>query len=136
MPAAADLVTYLDPLLAGYTAGVNLFKGPPPEDPDVCICVQQYGGEAAEDRVMAPSLQAPGIEVAHVQITVRNPSQSAAEADALLVHGLLDNYGPGQLSGRTYFNIESIDGEPYSLGQDANLLWEIVANYRVQKGRG
>lgn len=134
MPVQADLVAYLDALIA-ETAGTDLFEGPMPEFPDSCIAVTHYGGEAALDRVMGPSLNPPGVEVPHVQVMVRNPVMATAKARADAVHALLDGFN-GTLSGRTYFNVESLDGEPFSLAQDQSFRWRWVANYRIQKARG
>jgi len=134
MPVQADLVAYLDALIT-ETAGTDLFEGPMPELPDACIAVAHYGGEPAEDRVMGPSLTAPGVEVNRVQIMVRNPVMDTGKGRADAVHALVDGLS-GTLSGRTYFNVESLDGEPYCIGQDAEARWRWVSNYRVEKARG
>lgn len=136
MPVAEALIAYLDPLVASVAAGVSLFKGPMPELPDVCVAITHYGGESALDRTMGPSLQVPGAEVPHVQVMVRHTSNATAQSLATAIHALLDGYGPATLSGVTYHNIESLDGEPSTLGQDLNQRWRYVANYRVTKGRG
>ncbi len=134
MPVEADLVTYLDTQLS-ETAGTNLFEGPMPELPAACMAITHYGGEAAEDRIMGPSLTPPGIEVPHVQVMTRSSAKATARTRAFAAHAVLDGFA-GTLSGRAYFNIESIDGEPYCLGQDDNHLWQYVCNYRVEKVRG
>ncbi len=134
MAADADLVTYLDPLIA-ETAGTDLFVGPMPELPDACVALTQYGGEPAEDRVMGPSLTAPGVEVDMVQVMVRNASLATARTRAAAIHALLDGFN-GTISGRTYFNVESQNSEFFSLGQDMNLRWSLTSNYRVEKARG
>lgn len=134
MPVQADIVSYLDPLIA-ETAGTDLFEGPMPESPDNAIAITHYGGEPAEDRVMSASLTAPGIEVPHVQVMVRNTAMATAQTRAAAVHALLDGFF-GTISGRNYYNVESLDGEPFCLGQDANQRWRWVSNYRVEKTRG
>jgi len=140
MPVDADLIAYLDPLV-GETAGTDLFEGPLGEGPDNAVAITHYMGEAAEDRVMGASLTAPGIEVARVQLMVRNTSKSSARSKALAYHALLDNLQAYTSAGGVrYFAIESLDSEPYCLGQDtggsAGLRWRYVAHYRVEKSRG
>lgn len=130
---AADIVAYLDALIA-EPAGTTLFEGSQPESPDSLIAVTQYGGEAAEDRIMGPSLTAPGAEISLIQVLVRNTSIATAKTKADAIHALLDNYD-GTLSGRAYFQIESINGMPFSIGQDANARWRWVCNFRVQHSR-
>src|SRR6185503_20990534 len=133
MPADADLVAYLDPLVsesATASPDPTLVEGPMPELPDACVAITHYAGEPAEDRVMSPSLTAPGIEVARVQVMVRNPDKATARTRAYAYHALLDNLHSTPISGRLYFAVESIDGEPYCLGQDQNSRWRYVANYR------
>lgn len=134
MPVQSDLVSYLDPLIA-ETAGTDLFEGPMPELPDNAIAVTHYGGEPAEDRVMSASLTAPGIEVCHVQVMTRNAVMATGKTRADAVHALLDGFF-GTLSGRNYYGVESIDGEPSCIGQDQNQRWRWVSSYRVQKQRG
>ena len=128
-----DLITYLDSLVS-ETAGTDLFEGPPLELPDNLVALTHYAGEPAEDRVMGPSLTAPGIEVALVQLFVRNTVMATAKTKADAYHALLDNFS-GTANSRTYFQIESVDGMPYSLGQDASGRWRYVANYRCEYKR-
>lgn len=128
-----DLITYLDGSVS-ETAGADLFEGPPPELPDNVAVITHYGGEAALDRVMGPSLTAPGVEVALVQLFIRNSDQATAKSKADAYHALLDGLD-GTLSSRTYFNVESLDSMPFSIGQDARALWRYVSNFRVEHGR-
>lgn len=135
MPADADLVTYLDPLIA-ETGGTDLFEGPSPELPDNLIAVTVYATERSDDYVMSASLAAPGSELEHVQVMTRNTDKAAGYTRALAVHALLDNGQNLALAGgRTYFAIES-EGPPFCLGQDSTLRWRWVANYKVRKVRG
>lgn len=136
MPVDSDLVTYLDPLIA-ESAGVDLVEGPMPEDPDNCVALTHYTSESARDfRVMAPSLTPPGVEIARVQLMVRNTDKVTARTKAYLIHGVLDGLITTVLSGRMYHQIEAIDGEPSCLGQDQNGRWRYVVSYRVVKARG
>lgn len=136
MPVDADLVTYLDGLVA-ESAGVDLFEGPMTETPDNCIAVTHYTGESAKQfRVMAPSLSPPGAEVARVQVMVRNVDKATARTKAYAIHAVVDGLVNTVLSTRLYHQVESIDGEPSSLGQDQNGRWRYQASYRVVKARG
>ncbi len=136
MPADADLITYLDPLVA-ETAGTDLVEGPMPESPDNCVVITLLPGESAKQfRVMAPNLTAPGAEVARVQLMVRNTLKATAAARAAAIHPLLDGMVDQTLSGRKYFSIESVDGEPFTLGQDKSGRWRYACSYRVTKARG
>lgn len=135
MPVMADLVAYLDPLVS-ETAGTNLFEGPMPELPNDAVALDHYGGEPPEDRVMGASLSASGVYPARVQLMVRSTDMATAITKANAYYALLDNFGTAQLSGRTYFDIESMDGEPFSIGQDQNSRWRFVANFRIRKARG
>lgn len=130
---AADLVTYLDALFA-ETGGTDLFEGPQTELPANQVAVTQYAGDDAMDRVMGPSLTPPGVEVSLVQVVVRNTSMVTAKSKADAYHAKLDGYD-GTLSGRKYFSIESINGMPFTTGQDKNERWEWVCNYRCQHTR-
>lgn len=128
-----DLITYLDPLVS-ETAGTDLLEGPPPEQPDNLVSLTHYAGEPAEDRVMGPSLTPPGIEVALVQLLVRNADMATAKSKADAYHALLDNLN-GTLNGRVYFQVESLESMPHSLGQDGLGLWNFVTNFRCQHAR-
>jgi hypothetical protein len=128
-----DLITYLDALVA-ETAGTDLFEGPPLELPVNVVVLTHYGGESALDRVFGPSLTAPGVEVGRVQLFVRNTVMVTAKTRADAIHALLDGFA-GTLSGRTYFFISSIDGAPFSIGQDSRGNWRWSCNYRIQYAR-
>ena len=128
-----DLIVMLDPLVS-ETAGTNLLKGPPPELPTDLVVLSHYGGEPAEDRVMGVSRTPPGVEISMVQLYVRNALEATAKSKADTYHALLDNFD-GTISGRRYFQIESVDSAPHSLGQDNRGLWMAVANYRCQHSR-
>lgn len=138
MPVEPALVTYLDTQLS-ETAGTDLFEGPMPESPDAAMAVTHYGGEPADSRVMGASLANNGlVEQPHVQLMTRGAVNDKAgpRTRALAAHAVLDGYGPGTLSGVLYHSIESLDGEPYCLGQDQNQRWRYVVNYVVKKARG
>ena len=83
---------------------------------------------------MGPSLTAPGIEVSRIQLLVQNSLMATAKSKADAYHALLDGLD-GTLSGRTYFNVESLDSMPFSLGQDKSERWRYAANFRVEHGR-
>ena len=128
-----DISTYLDPFLAN-TAGTDLFEGPAPEKPDALVAITHYTGESALDRVMGPSLTEPGVEVALVQVLVRNTVMATAKTNADVIHALLDNFD-GTISSRKYFQIESLNGPPFSIGQDREKRWRYVSNYRCKHAR-
>lgn len=130
----ADLVAYLDPLIA-ETAGTDLFEGPAPEQPDNVIAVAHYNSQASDDFAMAASLTAPDSELEDVQVMVRNTDRATGRARAHAIHALLDNLQDATLSGRKYSHITS-DGPPFGLGQDATGRWRFAANYHVRKARG
>lgn len=137
MPVIDDLITYLDPLVS-ESATANpptLVEGPMPELPNDCVALTTTPGEPAE-WVMGAELSLPDLEVAHVQLMVRSTSMATATSRALAYHLLLNNLGKRTISGRTYFDVRSMDGEPYSAGQDVNLRWRRVVNYRVMKASG
>lgn len=134
MPLGADIVAYLDSATS-LTAGTDLFEGPMPELPNACVAITPTGGEEGE-YTMGSSLSAPGVEIGRFQLAVRHGTQATAISNANTYHALLANLGPTTLSGRLYHNVESVDGEPYSIGQDENLRWRYVANYRAFKARG
>ena len=141
MPVEPALVAYLDGLLSESASSnpPTLVEGPMPEIPDAMIAVTHYGGEPADSRVMGASLVNEGlVEQPHVQVMVRGAAndKSGPRTRAFAAHAVLDGYGPGTLSGVLYHRIESLDGEPYCLGQDMNERWRYVVNYRVQKGKG
>lgn len=135
MPADEDLVTYLDTASALVTAGTNLFAGPMPEDPDVCVAVTHYASEESDAYVMGASLTAPGYEVESVQLMVRHTARATARTTANTLHALLANLHSTTLSGRAYFAVED-QGTPYSIGQDQNGRWRFVSNYTARKARG
>lgn len=134
MAVGADIVAYLDSASA-LTAGTDLFEGPMPELPLICVAITPTGGEGGE-YTMGASLSAPGLEQTRFQLMVRHTVQATAISNANAYHALLANLGPTTLSGRLYHNVEPIDGEPYSIGQDDNNAWRYVANYRAWKARG
>ena len=129
-----DLIVYLIAAGVSETAGGTLIEGPSPELPADVVVLTHYDGEEAEDRVMGPSLTAPGVEVSLVQLFVRNSLMATAKTKADAYHALLDGLN-GTLSGRSYFNVESMDSMPYSIGQDSRELWRMVCNFRVEHAR-
>lgn len=131
---APDIAQYLDSVTP-LTYGTDLFDGPMPEQPANCVAIAATGGEPGE-YTMGDSLSAPGVEFARFQLMVRRTAQATASSDAATYHALLANLGPVTLSGRLYHHVESLDGEPYTLGQDGNLMWRCVANYQAVKARG
>ena len=137
MPVVADLIAYLDPLVAETSSGAtpDLVEGPAPEQPDDLVAITHYLSERSDDYVMAPSLTAPGSELERVQVMARSVSMATAITRANAFHVLLDNLLNVTMSGRVYFSIES-EGPPFSLGQDQSNRWRFVANYVVRKHRG
>jgi hypothetical protein len=134
MPVEADIVAYLDPLIA-EAAGIDLFEGPAPELPDNLIAVAHYDSLRSDDYTMGASLSAPASEIELVQVMTRNTDKATAQARADAVYALLDNLQNATINGRSYFHVES-DGPPSGLGQDVNQRWRFVANYQVRKVRG
>lgn len=134
MPVEADVVAYLDPLIA-ETAGTDLFEGPAPELPDNLVAVSHYASVQSDDFAMSASLSAPASELEMVQVMVRNTDKGTAKSRADAAYALLDNLQNATLSGRKYFAIEG-EGPPFGLGQDFNTRWRYVANFRVRKVRG
>ena len=137
MPLAEDLIRYLDPLVSESMDGPapSLMEGPIGEKPDVCVALTVTAGELPE-WTMGPEYSEPDMEIGHVQLMVRHTTMAGAISKAFEYHRLLRNMGPRSLSGRLYFDVQSMDGEPYSLGQDQNERWRRVANYRVRKISG
>ena len=134
MSVESDIVTYLDSVTA-LTAGTDLFQGPLPELPNNCVAITHTGGEKGE-YTMGPSLSAPGIEMARFQMAVRRTDRATAFTDANSYYALLANLGPITLaSGKLYQDVESLDGEPYNLGQDDQDMWRVVCNFRAWKQR-
>jgi hypothetical protein len=140
MAVEADLVAYLASAGLGLTAGATLFEGPPVELPDNVVVITHTGGEApgSDDgnEVMGPSLEAPGYEIVRIQLFVRHTVKATAVSTALACHAKLAGLHSQTLSTRTYYRIDSMDGEPYSLAQDQNGRWRMVSNYTVRKARG
>lgn len=135
MPADEDLVDYLDTNSALVTEGTNLFAGPMPEDPDVCIAVTHYGSQGSDAYVMGASLTAPGYEVEEVQLMVRHTSRATGRSTANTLHALLANLHSTTINARSYFAVED-QGPPFTIGQDQNGRWRFVSNYTVKKVRG
>lgn len=134
MAIGTDVVTYLDANSA-LTAGTDLFEGPMPEMPNSCVAVAPTGGEEG-DYTMGASLSAPGVEITRFQVMVRDAAQATCVSTANTVYALLANLGPVTINSRLYHNVESIDGEPYFIGQDKNELYRYVFNMRAWKARG
>lgn len=135
MPVEADIVAYLDPLIA-ETAGTDLFEGPAPELPVNVVAVAHYASVRSDDYTMGASLTAPGSELEMVQVMVRNTVKATAQARAAAIYALLDNLQNATLTGgRIYFSVEA-EGPPFCIGQDANERWRFVSDYRVRKHRG
>ena len=135
MSIEADIVTYLDGATS-LTAGTDLFQGPLPELPADCVAITHTGGEKGE-YTMGPSLSSAGIEMGRFQMAVRRTSRATAFSDANTYYALLANLGPVTLaSGKVYQDVESLDGEPYNLGQDSLDNWRVVCNFRCWKQRG
>jgi hypothetical protein len=132
-----DLITYtVSDSGTTETAGTDIFEGPPPELPEDLVAFTHYAGESALDRIMGSALTPPGVEVALVQLFVRNSSMSTAKTKADVYHALLDGYD-GTISGRKYFNVESIDSMPYSIGQtrEGSGPYRYVCNFRIEHAR-
>ena len=128
-----DLIAYLDPLVS-ETGGTDLFEGPAPERPANVVAITHYDGEPALARTMGASLSVSGVEVTLVQLFVRHSVMATAKTKADAYHALLDNLS-GTLNGRVYYQIESMDSMPYSIGQDGEALWRYVCNFRCQHKR-
>ena len=135
MSIEADIVAYLD-TNTSLTAGTDLFQGPLPELPNNAVSITHTGGEKG-DYTMGPSLSGPGIEYGRFQMMVRRTARATAFSDANTYYALLANLGPVTLtSGKIYQDVESLDGEPYNLGQDSQDMWRVVCNFRAAKQRG
>ena len=139
MSVEADIVTYLDAQTA-LTAGTDLFEGPMPEKPDICVAVTSYAGEsAAQHRVFGPSLTPPQMEISRFQVASRHTSKATAESTAVACFAKLDGFSG--TATRTYFYVESTNGEPFFLKQDdggdgGGPRYTYVCSYRAQKARG
>lgn len=130
MSVESDIVAYLDSVTS-LTAGTDLFQGPLPELPNDCVAITHTGGEQG-DYTMGASLSAAGIEMSRFQLCVRRTARATAFTDANSYYALLANLGPVTLtSGKIYQNVESLDGQPYNLGQDAQDMWRVVCNFRA-----
>lgn len=144
MSLEKDLVLYLAAQGAlALTAGTNLFEGPMPESPDVCVGVTHYASQATDDFTMGASLSLPGSELVRAQVCVRSArttvsgAKDAAVTLANAIHRFLENgqgitpAGTGA-SGKLIFAIVS-EGPPYDIGRDKNERWRWVANYEIRR---
>jgi Bacteriophage minor capsid protein len=129
MAVVDDVIAYIDANTA-LTAGTDLFEGPMSEQPDAQVAVTHYAGEEGE---YGMGTGGAAVEIPRIQVMVRDTTMAAAKTTIATIHALLDNKGDLDLNGTRFYLLRSLDGPPFSLGQDTNSRWRRVVNYRIQK---
>ncbi|MGH3862506.1 minor capsid protein [Actinokineospora sp.] len=115
---------------ADGSIGGTIFLGPLPQDPDLALGVQLYGGPESDS---LNSHDEPGL-----QIKVRGPRNDyrVGEAKAQAVYDLLHGLGRRDLVGGTWLQLAvGVNAGPAPMGRDSNDRPEWVVNFRADIDR-
>lgn len=91
-----------------------------------------YGGLDSV-RVMGSGPSAPALERPRVQVLARGATYVEARTKALAALAALDWYGPGDVDGRHYENIEAVQRPPFLLEVDQNGRFVFAFNAAITR---
>jgi len=125
-----ELGTYLDAQVASLTLGTNLFLGRLPDDPDTCVVLYEYGGDAPVNTMGSDAM--PPVERPRIQIMTRATGYSSARTLSLECWTAIEAVLNESLSGTLYHRI-SANQSPFPLERDSQDRVLFAQNFRVLK---
>jgi hypothetical protein len=125
-----DLGTYLASQVGTLTLGTNLYLGRMPDEPDTCVAVYEYGGDAPVNVMGGDSM--PPVEQPRIQILTRASGYSSARTLALECWTAVEAVLNESLSGTLYHRV-SANQSPFPLERDSRDRVLFAQNFRVQK---
>lgn len=125
-----DLGTYLDSQVATLTLGTNLFLGRIPDDPDTCVALFEYGGNAPTSTMGGDAL--PPIENPNIQVLTRGSGYASARTLAFECWTAIEAILNETLTATLYHRV-SANQSPFPLERDSQdrVIW--AQNFRVMK---
>ena len=132
MPLLSDVSTYLAANVTdtSLVVGTNLFLGRLPEDPDTCVAIYEYSGEAPTNTFGTSTL--PVMENPRIQVVARASAYSDASDLAVDVWKQLQKVDNETLSSTRYQRIDSVQS-PFALNRDERERMVMVCNFQVNK---
>ena len=125
-----DLGTYLAAQVGTLTLGTNLYLGRMPDEPDTCVALYEYGGDAPVNVMGGDSM--PPVEQPRIQILTRASGYSSARTLALECWTAVEAVLNESLSGTLYHRV-SANQSPFPLERDSRDRVLFAQNFRVQK---
>lgn len=125
-----EVGTYLEAQVGSLTLGTNLFLGRLPDDPDTCVVVYEYGGDAPVSTMGSDAM--PPVEQPRIQVLTRASGYSSARTLALSCFTAVESILNESLSGVRYHRISAIQS-PFPLERDSHDRVLFAQNFRVQK---
>jgi len=125
-----DLGTYLASQVGTLTLGTNLYLGRMPDEPDTCVALYEYGGDAPVNVMGGDSM--PPVEQPRIQILTRASGYSSARTLALECWTAVEAVLNESLSGTLYHRV-SANQSPFPLERDSRDRVLFAQNFRVQK---
>lgn len=125
-----DIGTYLQTEVGSLTLGTNLFLGRLPDDPDTCVSVYEYGGDAPVNTMGSDAM--PPVEQPRIQLLTRAAGYSSARTLALSCWTAIESVLNESLSGTRYHRITA-NQSPFPLERDSQDRVLFAQNFRVQK---
>ncbi|MGA1036649.1 MAG: minor capsid protein [Ilumatobacteraceae bacterium] len=125
-----EVGAYLETEIGSLTLGTNLFLGRMPDDPDTCVTVYEYGGDAPVNTMGSDAM--PPVEQPRIQILVRASGYSTARTLALSCWTAVEAILNENLSGTRYHRV-SANQSPFPLERDSQDRVLFAQNFRVQK---
>jgi hypothetical protein len=121
-----QLISFLE-LSGEGTRNVDLFLGQQPENPDVCVTLQE------ETAPVIDEYQEHGIDAVGIKVLIRNPDYVTASNKAYTIHGYLKNYrnAPFATDGNLVRRVIIVTS-PSSIGKDEKDRHEWVINYVIE----
>ena len=125
-----DVGTYLAGQVGSLTLGTNLFLGRMPDEPDTCVALFEYGGDAPVNTMGSDAM--PPVEQPRIQILTRASGYSSARTLAISCFAALEAVLNESLSGTRYHRVAA-NQSPFPLERDSRdrVVW--AQNFRVQK---
>lgn len=125
-----EIGTYLAAQVGSLTLGTNLFLGRMPDDPDTCVALYEYGGDAPVNTMGSDAM--PPVEQPRIQILVRASGYSSARTLSLECWTAVEAVLNEELSGTRYHRIAA-NQSPFPLERDSHDRVLFAQNFRVQK---
>lgn len=125
-----DIGTHLDSTVGALTLGTNLFLSRLPDDPDTCVAVFEYSGDAPMSTMGGDGF--PPIEQPRIQLLTRAAGYSTAHDLASTCWVALEQVLNETLTSTTYLRVAA-NQSPFPLERDTSDRVIFAQNFRVQR---